>query len=136
VLPIKLREIRRYRVVVRRDSQEMLKTALQRLAEYSRRGRAEARRLGRIVAHKFLTGVEFLRLKRQARMLQSQIRDHSLVLAQLVVRLDQKGGEQRPSDFSSEIKSEIEAISRREGNLKKIGVQIAEVRSELKRPSG
>jgi hypothetical protein len=108
---------------------------LERIAGLMRAAWARTQMAGRILAHFLLTGVEFIRLKRRARTLQSEIRAHFLYLGQLVVRLHREEGEQSGFESFTEVKSEIESISRREAKLKKLAIEIADVRTEFRRPS-
>jgi hypothetical protein len=109
---------------------------LERIVRLARAAWARTQTESRILTHLLLTTVEFLRLKRRARSLQSERRTHLLYLGQVVVRLHRQAGEESVFSSLSEVKSEIESISRREAKLRKLAIEIADVRTELKRRSG
>ena len=118
------------------ESSKSQQTLRDRVVSLAREAWARGKALAKIITHKTLTGVEFLRLKRTARSLRSELHAHSLLLAQLVVDLDRKLGSESFFHPFSQIKSEIEAISRRQAKLEKIAAQISDVRCELKRRPG
>jgi predicted nucleic acid-binding Zn-ribbon protein len=115
------------------ESLENQQTPVDRIVSLAREAWAQAKALGKTLAQKTRTGVEFLRLKRRARSLRSEMHSHSLLLAQLVVRLDRELGKESVFHPFSQIKSEIEAISRRQAKLERLAVEISDVRCELKR---
>jgi hypothetical protein len=123
-------------MTVEGESLEDQPTPVDRVVSLAREAWEQAKALGKIVAQKTVTGVEFLRLKRRAQSLRTEMHAHCLVLAQLVVRLDRELGKESVFHPFSQIKSEIEAISRRQAKLAKIAAPISDVRCELKRRPG
>lgn len=120
-------------MTVEGESLENQQTPMDRIGSLAHEAWARTKALARIISHKTLTGVEFLRLKRRVRSLRSEVHAHSLLLAQLVIHLDRELGKESVFHPFSQIKSEIEAISRRQAKLEKIAVQISDVRCELRR---
>jgi hypothetical protein len=118
------------------ESSRNQQTPVDRFVSLAHEAWARGKAFAKVIAHKTLTGVEFLRLKRSARSLRSEMQAHSLLLAQLVVDLDRKLGNESVFHPYSQIKSEIEAISRRQVKLEKIAAQISDVRCELRRRPG
>lgn len=104
----------------------------ERLESLARGAWTWTRTTTRWVGQKLLACLDFLQLHRRARALQSEVDAHCRYVGRVVVRLHREAGNESVFESFGEIKSEIEAITRRQEKLRKLAVQIAEARTELK----
>ena len=118
-------------MLTQNESQERRVPTWERAEALVRRGWRWTRTRTLWASQKFLACFDFLQLHRKARALRTEIDSHCRYVGQVVVRLHREAGHESVFESFGEIKSEIEAITRRQEKLRKLAVQIAEARTDI-----